>query len=278
MILDLNKWHNALSDMKQRYQQAPVFPHIAIDQFLDADTLQQAAADFPPISGDGWIHYQHVNEDKGGLNKRDLIPPRLLAIIDRLNSPDFVAWLSELTGIPNLVPDTALEGGGLHQIERGGFLNIHADFTVHPHHRMWRRRVNVLVYLNDDWQDSFGGHLELWTRDMKQCFEKIRPDFNRCVIFNTDFDSYHGHPTPLACPEDRTRRSIALYYFTVENKPPGKVATNYRARPEDGLKSLLIYLDKQALALYNAIKGATGINDEAVSKILRWVGKLRGRR
>lgn len=277
MIIDLNKWRDALPDMTARYRAAAEFPHIAIDDFLDAGTLRQAVADFPPIRGDGWIHYQHVNEDKGGLNKRDLIPSRLLAVIDRLNSPDFIAWLSALTGIPDLVADPALEGGGLHQIQRGGFLNIHADFTVHPHHRLWRRRVNVLVYLNDDWQDGYGGHLELWTRDMTRCFEKIRPDFNRCVIFNTDHDSYHGHPEPLACPEDRTRRSIALYYFTIEKTPPSKVATNYRARPQDGLKALFIYLDKKALALYNAIKGVTGIDDKVVSNVLRWVGKLRGR-
>lgn len=277
MIIDLGKWHNALPEMKARYQAAPVFPHIAIDDFLDTDHLRRAAADFPAISGEGWIHYQHVNEDKGGLNKRDLIPLRLLAIIDRLNSPDFVAWLSELTGIPDLIPDPTLEGGGLHQIERGGFLNIHADFTVHPHHRLWRRRVNVLVYLNDNWQDDYGGCLELWTRDMKRCFETIRPDFNRCVIFNTDYDSYHGHPDPLTCPEGRARRSIALYYFTVEKELPGKVATNYRARPKDGLKSLFIYLDKKALALYNMIKSATGIDDKAISGLLRWIGKWRGR-
>ncbi|MHB1424845.1 MAG: 2OG-Fe(II) oxygenase [Gemmataceae bacterium] len=159
-------------------------------------------------------------------------------------------------------------------MERGGFLNIHADFTAHPHHRLWRRRVNVLLYLNENWPEEYGGHLEFWTKDMQRCFEKILPLFNRCVIFNADKDSFHGHPHPLACPSETTRKSIALYYYSAEEAPPVKLATNYRAKPGDGIKALFIFLDKKILSAYNHLKGALGINDDAVSKILRRLGKL----
>jgi hypothetical protein len=277
-MIDLASYQARLPSLNNAYQNAPVFPHIMIDNFLDATTLAGALRDFPPIAGEGWIHYQHFNENKGGLNKRDLIPPSLLSIIDQLSSAAFVAWLSALTGIKNLQADPSLEGGGLHQIKRGGFLNIHADFTVHPHQRMWQRRVNVLLYLNPDWRDEYGGHLELWAKDMSHCFEKIAPLFNRCVIFNTDSDSYHGHPNPLTCPEDMTRKSIALYYFTAEKTPPKKTATNYRMRPDDGYKGILIYLDKKALSLYSLLKGVFGINDDVVSKILKKLGQFVGRK
>ena len=260
-----------------RYRSAPVFPHLVLDDFFDAALLREAVADFPRISDDGWIHYQHVNENKGGLNKRDVIPPKLLSIIDTLNGPDFVGWLARLTGIAGLMPDPSLEGGGLHQINPGGFLNIHADFTVHPHHKMWRRRVNVLLYLNQDWREEYGGKLELWTKDMQRCFEDVLPVFNRCVIFNTDADSYHGHPKPLTCPAGMTRKSIALYYFTEESVTPRKIATNYRARPEDGLRSILIYLDKKILWLYNLAKSVFGFDDTTVAKILNIVRKVRER-
>ena len=156
----------------------------------------------------------------------------------------------------------------MHQSQRGGYLNIHADFTVHPHKRQWRRRVNLLIYLNKDWQPEYCGDLELWSRDMKECVQKIRPIFNRCVIFNTDEDSFHGLPDPIQCPEEMTRKSIALYYFTEEKAIPKKRATNYRARPGDGFKSVFIYLDKQLIALYNTIKGILGINDDFISKVL----------
>lgn len=267
-VFDYQRFRSSLHQDKESYSGAEVFPHIVIENFLEGEVLNNALADFPAISDQGWIHYIHFNENKGGLNKRELIPPSLGAIIDELNSPEFVQYLSELTGIPDLVPDPSLEGGGLHQIKPGGFLNIHADFTAHPHNRLWRRRVNVLVYLNHDWKEEYGGKLELWTKDMKRSFKKVAPLFNRCVIFNTDTDSYHGHPEPLTCPADRTRKSIALYYFTEEKTPPVKIATNYHARPGDGAKAILIWLDKKALSIYNRLKGLLGINDDFASKIL----------
>ena len=103
---------------------------------------------------------------------------------------------------------------------------------------------------------------------MSACAKQILPVFNRCVIFNTDEDSYHGLPDPIQCPEGMTRKSIALYYFTEEKTAPRKRATNYRARPGDGIKSLFIWADKEAVRVYNALKGWLGINDDFVSKIL----------
>jgi len=163
-----------------------------------------------------------------------------------------------------------IEGGGIHQSESGGYLNIHADFTVHPHKKTWRRRVNVLVYLNKDWNKSYGGALELWEKDMSKCTVKIEPVFNRIAIFNTDEDSYHGFPDPIKCPKEVTRKSIALYYFTEEDKKSFKrKATNYKARPSDGgYQAIFIWLDKQMISCYSFLKGMLGINDDFVSSVL----------
>ncbi len=267
-ILDLNKIARRFRQQAPHYQQAHPYPYTQFDHFLEDWAAKQATQAFPAVEDAGWIHYVHVNEKKHGLNKKDLIPDFLGQVIDQLNSDEFVALLSELTGIPGLKADSSLEGGGLHQTQRGGFLNIHADFTVHPHRRTWRRRVNVLVYLNPEWEPEYRGELELWTRDMKECAVKVLPTFNRCVIFNTDEDSYHGLPDPIQCPEGMTRKSIALYYFTEEDKAPRKRATNYRARPDDGIKRVLIYLDKQLISAYHTLKGTLGINDDFVSNVL----------
>ena len=257
-----------LEHWKREYQPAEPYPHIAIDNFLTETAAAKAKAAFPEVKDDGWIHYVHVNEKKHGLNKMDRLPPFIRSLIEELNSPEFVSYLSQLTGIRGLRPDPTLEGGGLHQTERGGFLNVHADFTVHPHKRNWRRRVNLLIYLNEDWKEEYNGHLELWDRNMESCQRKISPIYNRCVIFNTDEDSYHGVPEPLNCPPGMTRKSIALYYFTEETKRPKMRATNYRARPGDGLKGLLIYLDKKLIGAYTQLKGWLGINDDFASRIL----------
>ena len=272
-ILDLEKWSRKFEEYAPTYQQAYPYPFGSFDDFLEPEAARAAMNAFPGVKDDGWIHYVHVNEKKHGLNKMDMIPPDIQEVIKALNSEQFVAALSRLTGIPNLIPDPSLEGGGLHQSKRGGFLNIHADFTVHPHKRNWRRRVNVLVYLNEGWQPEYRGELELWTRDMKQCAQKILPVFNRCAIFNTDEDSFHGLPEPIQCPEDMTRKSIALYYFTEEEHVPRKRATNYRARPEDGGKRVWIWLDKQVVAWYTQLKGWLGIDDKFVSKVLNFLNR-----
>ena len=274
-IVDMEKWADLARSTAEAYQTADPYPYAQFDDFLASSAATEAMQAFPKVGEDGWIHYLHVNEKKHGLNKMDRIPAFLQAVIRELNSEEFVRHLSELTGIPGLLPDPSLEGGGLHQSQRGGYLNIHADFTVHPHKRNWRRRVNVLVYLNEDWLPEYGGELELWSRDMKACKQKISPVFNRCVIFNTDEDSYHGLPEPIQCPEEMSRKSIALYYFTEESAAPLKKATNYRARPGDGARSILIYLDKQLVNIYTTLKGWLGINDDLISKILRIFNRKR---
>ncbi len=274
-IVDQERWGQKFEQHSEHYKSALPYPHAQFDDFLEVWAAEKAMASFPGVKDSGWIHYIHINEKKHGLNKLDLIPTFLQEVIKTLNSDEFVAAISKLTGIEGLKADPSLEGGGLHQSKRDGFLNIHADFTVHPHKRNWRRRVNLLVYLNEDWKPEYKGDLELWSRDMKECVEKISPIFNRCVIFNTDEDSYHGLPEPIKCPEDMTRKSIALYYFTEEKAPPRKKATNYRSRPGDGLKSILIYLDKQLVNIYNSVKGLLGINDDFISKVLNMFNRKK---
>lgn len=268
-IFDRDKWNSQLHELGKKYQGASPYPHIVLENFLDPEVLGTCIDEFNKLNeSDGWINYKHYNENKRGLNKIDLLPDMIRTTINELNSPAFLKWLSAITGIENLQKDDSLEGGGIHQSGKSGYLNIHADFTVHPHHRNWQRRVNVLVYLNPDWQEGWGGKLELWDKQMKACEAKVLPVFNRCVIFNTDADSYHGHPEPTACPENVYRRSIALYYYTVEENPYRR-ATYYQARPGDGNKKWLVGLDNAMVSLYTNIKGRLGANDKIVSSILK---------
>ncbi|HEY4335967.1 MAG TPA: 2OG-Fe(II) oxygenase [Puia sp.] len=269
-IFDYDKWTAQLPELAKRYQAAKPYSHIVLENFLNPAILDECIKEFNRLNEtDGWINYKHYNEDKRGLNKLDLLPDSIKGTINELNSPEFLQWLSKITGIPGLKKDEDLEGGGIHQSTRGGFLNIHADFTVHPHHRNWQRRVNVLVYLNRDWKEEWGGKLELWDKKMKACEESVLPVYNRCVIFNTDADSYHGHPLPMECPEGEFRRSIALYYYTEEANPYRR-ATYYHARPGDGSNKLLVKLDNALVSAYTAVKGKLGANDKVVSGILRF--------
>lgn len=270
-LFNYDKWNGQLPTLSSEYQQASPYPHIVLENFLDPEVLNKCVDEFNKLNeADGWINYVHYNEKKAGLNKLDALPATIKSTINELNSPAFLEFLSNLTGIKGLMKDDLLEGGGIHQSKRNGYLNIHADFTVHPHHRHWQRRVNVLVYLNKDWEEEWGGKLELWDTQMKACERKVLPVFNRCVIFNTDADSYHGHPEPTTCPEDVFRRSIALYYYT-EEAQPFRRATHYMVRPGEGKKKFMVKLDNTMVAIYTEIKGRLGANDKIISKVLRFL-------
>jgi hypothetical protein len=265
----------SLFELARQYKAAIPFPHIHFNQFLERETAAAMAREFPDYASPAWIHYKHANENKNGLNLRKLFPPRIGNVVDALNSPPFVSWLCELTGIANLIADPALEGGGLHQSSRGGFLNVHTDFSVHHHHPEWKRRVNLILYLNPGWQSCWGGALEFWEQDMKRCAVSYAPLLNHAVIFDTDRNSLHGFPEPLQCPQGICRKSLALYYYTISGSGPsvGR-STHYRARPEDGFfKSLMMRLDSCAVSLYSRAKRRFGFSDRIASTILSLFSK-----
>ena len=270
-------WFSKLPDLARGYAKAQPFPHIVLDEFLEPLVAKQAL-DIPALDSPKWIHYIHFNERVAAFNNFTSLNSSLQELIKALNSEAFTKFVSRLTGINDLFGDTTLEGGGLQVTRRGGFLNIHSDFLVHPHHPWWRRRVNFLLYLNEHWEDSWRGHLELWSSDMKQCVQKIAPLFNRCVIFNTDLTSFHGYPDRLTCPEGVTRTTLALYYYTHESKRPKIQSTNYKARPHDGvLKHLGICLDKRFLQGYDFLKRSLKIGDRFGSHVMKFLSRLRSR-
>jgi len=275
-VLDLESLERGVATMGTQYRSASPFPHIVLDGFLEPKAAQQAMEEFTLLDGERWNAYVHINERKFSHNDPSSWGPGLRSILEQLESQPFEQFLSELTGIDGLFADPSLDGGGLHRSTTGGFLNIHADFTVHPHHHDWRRRVNLLLYFNDDWQPEFGGDLELWSTNMKQCQTSIPPLGNRCVIFTTNVDSFHGHPEPMRCPSGVARQSLALYYFTLEEHPFVR-STEYRARPGDGTRGVLIYADKQVLRAYDWVKRRLGMSDQAAFKLLERLDRFRQR-
>ena len=273
-VLDIDRLERDGEDLRSRYQSARPFPHIVIDDFLEPGVAEAAASEFEVLHPQHWNNYLHTNERKFSHTDPTTWGPTLQRILEELNSPRFVAFVGTLLGEEDLIADPSLEGGGLHQSTTGGFLNIHADFTVHPHNRKWQRRANLLLYLNEDWKEEYGGDLELWSADMKECVERVSPVLNRALIFSTDPTSYHGHPEPMPCPEDRARRSLALYYFSVEEDPPVR-STEYRSRPGDGARSILIFADTRMLRVYDWAKRRLGLSDQTASRLLGHWDRLR---
>jgi hypothetical protein len=259
-----------------QYAAADPFPHIVLDGVLREEVFGAAAAEFPGMRDPFWKGYLHVNETKYANTQPDTWGPTLTAVARELVSPAFVAFLERLSGITGLIPDWTMDGGGLHQTLRGGHLNIHADFSTHHTHEDWARRINILLYLNEDWRDEWGGRLELWDRDMTEVRGGVTPKGNRMLVFTTSHDSFHGHPDPLTCPDDVARRSMALYYFTEEAEAVRR-STDYRARPDDGFKKVAIWADKNAVDLYDRAKRRLGVTDETAARWLARVDRLRRR-
>jgi Rps23 Pro-64 3,4-dihydroxylase Tpa1-like proline 4-hydroxylase len=218
--LDLSK------QLSNQYQEAHPFPHIVIDKFLPETILDSVLDEFNKNENwwydkVKWTEPYQVNKfywphDIETANNMPNDLPTISALVNYLNSPIMLKYLEELTGIDNLIGDELLMGGGLHKITSGGKLAIHKDYNVHPVKKMYRR-LNLLIYLNKNWKEEWGGNLELWDKDHTKLEVSVEPLFNRAVIFTISEDSLHGHPVPLNTPENVSRNSIALYYFTEVN-------------------------------------------------------------
>jgi Rps23 Pro-64 3,4-dihydroxylase Tpa1-like proline 4-hydroxylase len=234
----------ALADQyKGQYQSNQPFPYIVIDNFMDPAVLQPALDSFPKQHELDFYKYDNVLEKKLAMDQVAKLPDPIADVLLAMNSALFLRFLENLTGIDGLIADPYYRGGGIHQIVPGGKLDVHLDFNFHQKLRL-DRRLNALIYLNQNWKEEYGGYFEIWKghRDndgkhvLESCEKKVLPLFNRFVVFSTSEHSYHGHPDPLTCPDGWTRKSIATYYYTNGRPEEEKVSahsTTFIARPQD---------------------------------------------
>ena len=213
---------NLADKYREQYINAQPFPHIVIDDFLPEYVLNDVLKEFPKPGEIKWQDFENKSEKKLASTSELQMGDATRFLLYQFNSSTFMSFLEKITGINGLIPDPHFVGGGLHQIERGGYLKMHVDFNRHTRLKL-DRRLNLLLYLNKDWKEEYGGHIQLWDKDMTRCEKKILPIFNRCVIFSTTDFSYHGHPDPLTCPEGWTRKSLALYYYS-NGRPAEEIA------------------------------------------------------
>ena len=212
---------------RRAFGSAEPFPHIAIDGLFPDGVLDAILDELPSRDTKRWTHWGSGSkfEDatdfpKVGISREALVGPATRNFLLQLNSALFLQFLAILSGAApdSLIPDPAFFGGGLHSTGSGGRLLVHADAERHPLGKPFCQRLNLILYLNRDWPEEYGGNLELWSRDGSQCVQRIAPLFNRTVIFESGTNTYHGHPQPLTCPKDRFRYSLATYYYCL-NRP-----------------------------------------------------------
>lgn len=236
-----NKLLEQAEALSEKYQSTKPFPYIYIDNFFDPSDLNEVLDAFPTPEQMDFYKYDNPLEKKLAMDQISKLPDPIGNLLLYMNTPPILKFLEKLTGIDNLISDPYYRGGGIHQIPSGGKLDVHIDFNKYTKFDL-DRRINLIIYLNKDWDESYGGELELWNgyhdgkkHHLTSKAEGILPVFNRIAIFNTSEHSYHGHPTPLACPENRFRKSMALYYYTNGRDDVSAEAhsTTFIALPED---------------------------------------------
>jgi 2OG-Fe(II) oxygenase superfamily len=217
----LNISSETLEALRVRWEIARPFRHVVLDGLFPDSQLRKILAEIPPIGSSSWTIWGSGSAgeipslgSKRGISSFLFLEEDTCDFLQLLASSTFVALLQSITGISGLVPDLTFNGGGLHCTGRGGFLRVHADKDRHPRPLEFRQAVNAIVMLCDEWQAHYGGDLELWSHDGARCITSIRPAFNRLVVMESGPNTYHGHPKPLQCPEDRFRLTIASYYYT----------------------------------------------------------------
>lgn len=234
----------SIDELREQFNTAEPFRHLCIDDFLEPDFAAEVCAAYPSFETAlaRGFSFNFVNERKKvQVTDSSKFPEPVARLHDAISSQEFRDQLAEITGIPRLLADEQLIGGGMHVTGPHGRLDVHVDFN-YVADRQIHRRLNILVYLNPEWNYDWGGEIELWDRDVQRCYQALRPMLNRCVIFETSELSFHG-VAGVTCPPDMERKSFAAYYYTRE-APAGwdgeEHSTVFRARPDERLRGYVL--------------------------------------
>ncbi|MGA8261829.1 MAG: 2OG-Fe(II) oxygenase [Arenicellales bacterium] len=209
-------------DKRAEFLAARPFPHVVIDDLFDHRVLDRIAAEFPEHDSPVWTQWASEHENKYAASNGDAaFAPVIQHFLRYLNSSEFVRFCELVSGVVGLIPDPHFHGAGVTQVLSGGHLGLHEDFNNHRFSGL-KRTLSVLIYLNRDWQESYGGDLELWDAGLRECARTIAPLFNRTVLFLNVEKAYHGHPKPLATPPQIRRKSLATIYYTNPSAAQGR--------------------------------------------------------
>jgi Rps23 Pro-64 3,4-dihydroxylase Tpa1-like proline 4-hydroxylase len=216
-------------ELSRQFLSSEPFNHVIIDNFWNEEFAAQLVEDFPAYESPVWhAHYHNAIEDKKACNHWDKFPPATYRAFTYLNDQEFVNIIEQIAGRGGVKTDVGLHGGGWHCHHKGGKLNVHLDYSIHPKLKL-ERHYNLIVYMTPNWDSSWGGGLEIWDHNedgsQKSCVKTVENKFNRAVLFDTTQHSWHGLPDDLQCPEGVNRQSMAVYYLTepaADANPRGK--------------------------------------------------------
>jgi len=277
--IDWKLLEQRLPDDARHYRTCTEAPHVVIDGFLSGAWLASSGlVDVVRRLGRSAAvtEYKYFNTRSAATDGPDELPPAVRELIDELHSPRFLAYLEALTGFRGIVADAALANGGVHFMKPGGYLRLHHDEYIHPERDTLRRRLNLLLYLNEGWREDYGGHLELWSADGARALEKILPTCNRCVITSIE-ENVHGVPDGVRCPDGDIRKTLILWYYKDEGRAVDFEPAVFVSRPDDGrVQRLLVEAESRLFGLYHRVRRRYRAANGVALRLMRAIryGKL----
>ena len=212
-FIDFESLEQNIEKLKAEWNNAKPFHRIVFDNFFTEEAAEKILTAYPEVEQGHWENKTYINQKNKFVKTTFDDNATLQQAFDEVNSDKLLKIVEKITGIKNILGDGELFGGGLHQSINGAFLDVHLDFNLHPKTKQ-HRRMNIIIYMNKNWKEDYGGFLELWDMDKKEQIGNINPAFNRCVIFETNKVSFHGHPKPIKTPKGISRKSLAAYFYT----------------------------------------------------------------
>jgi hypothetical protein len=215
VLSDPTRLTASIKSLSFDYRSAPPFPHLLLDNLFSEDLLDRVVHEILPPGEANWVRHDDDHMRQFNLRSAVDLGEAGAQLVAFLHSATFLYFLSEVTGISELLPDPYLQGAGYHCIPRGGKFDVHVDRNT-AYSTGLVRRLALLIYLNKKWKHEYGGQLELWSKDGKRPEVIVEPTFNRIAIFEITDENYHGVPSPVRCPKGRSRNCFVVYYHTVE--------------------------------------------------------------
>jgi Rps23 Pro-64 3,4-dihydroxylase Tpa1-like proline 4-hydroxylase len=239
-----NQWasEEKIREWNKKFNEALPFRHVVIDNAIEPILAEKLSLEFPSLEKMK-VKYMGINESKSEHSDFENLDPSFASLKKAFSDEKIISAIEQISNIPSLITIHDRFGYGLHQGGKNSFLDIHVDYNLHPTQKK-QRRLNLILFLNKEWKESWGGSLEFWNEDVSQCMQSIAPLFNRCVIFECNEISYHGYAT-ITCPETESRKSFYHYYFSEPGKKLLFHDTIFKNKPQDRLSKKIIVRTKE---------------------------------
>jgi len=189
------------------------FPYVIIPDFINTEYYNKIKSNFPSEPDENWWKYENPLEVKYALDNLELMDGVISNVFYALSHDNTIDKFKKIFNIPDLEYDPHCHGAGLHMHPRYGRLNMHLDYEIHPLSNK-QRLLNIILYLNDDWNPDWNGDTQLWNNNVSECIVKSYPKGNSAIVFVTTEQSWHGVPDIILCPQGEYRKTLAFYYVS----------------------------------------------------------------